>query len=109
VQSALRFGIEPTHPRKHLGWAVFGDTLAGDDLKATGPTGWPISTPDVAAIQANRNRRSGFGRGFDLKLASGIESELLGAQFHFKSLGSFKHMRANSLGVHAGIYGQHIV
>jgi hypothetical protein len=59
----------------------FRNTLTGNDLKASGPTGSPLSTTDVAAIQTDRDGRSGFRRVFDLELASGVESELLGAQF----------------------------
>jgi hypothetical protein len=39
----------------------------------------PLSTTDVAAIQTDRDGRSGFRRVFDFELASGIESELLGS------------------------------
>jgi hypothetical protein len=66
VQSTLRFRIAPTHPCKH-------------HLKATGSTRSPFSTADVATIQTDRDRRSGFGRGFDLELASGIVNELFRA------------------------------
>ena len=78
---------------------LFGNTFTGNDLKASGPTGSPLSTPDVTAIQTDRDGRSGFRRLFDLELASGIESELLGAQFSLESLGGLKHMGANGLAV----------
>jgi hypothetical protein len=44
-----------------------------------------------------------------LELASGIESELLGAQFRLASLCGFKHMHANGLAVQARIDGQHVM
>jgi hypothetical protein len=86
----------------------FRNTLTGNDLKTSGPTGSPLSTTDVAAIQTDRDGRSGFRRVFDLELASGVESELLGAQFRLESLGGFKHMHANGLSVQARIDGQNV-
>jgi hypothetical protein len=61
--------------------------LDGYDFKASSATGSPLSITDVAAIQADRHRWSGIGRRLDLKLTSGIESELLGSQIRFESLG----------------------
>jgi hypothetical protein len=80
VQSPFRLRIDLTHPREYLGRTFFRNTLAGNDLKASGPTGTPLSTTDVAAVQADSDGRSGFRRLFDLKLASGVERELLGAR-----------------------------
>jgi hypothetical protein len=104
-----RLRIDLTHPREYLGATFFRNTLTGDDLKATGPTGSPLSTPDVTAIQTDRDGRSGFRRLFDLELASGIESELLGAPFSLESLGGLKHMGANGLAIQARIDGQHVM
>lgn len=106
-----RFGfhIDLTHPREYLGLTFFRNTLTGNDLKASSPTGSPLSTADVAAIQTDRDGRSGFRRVFDLELASGIEGELLGAQFRLESLGGFKHMHANGLAVQARTDGHHVM
>src|ERR1035437_8749273 len=109
VQSTLGFRIDPPRARKYLGRAFFRNTLTGNDLKTSGPTRSPLSTTDVAAIQTDRDGRSGFRRPFDLELASSIESELLGAQFSFESLGGLKHMGANGLAIQARIDGQHVM
>jgi hypothetical protein len=70
-----------------------------------------IVTPRVEELTACQavGGRSGFRRVFDLELASGIESELLGAQFRLESLGGSKHMHASGLAVQARIDGQHVM
>jgi hypothetical protein len=78
------------------------------EFRDNGPTQPPFSTPDVAAIEARRHRRSRFRRGLDLALAFGIVGELFGAELRFESLGRREHVLSHRLNVKALIDRQHV-
>ena len=109
MQPALGFLIDSAHQSKHLGGALFRDALAGNDLKAAIATRRPIATSDVATVQSHCDRRSRFWRGFDLKLAAGVISELFRPEFGFEPLGSSRDVLAYGLLTHTAIDRQHVV
>jgi hypothetical protein len=108
AQSPFGLRIDLTHPGEYFGAAFLGNALAGDDLKAASSTGTSLSTADVAAIQADRDRRSRFWRRFDLSLASGIENDLLRPQFRLESFRALKHVGSNGLVIQARVDWKHI-
>ena len=109
MQSTLGFRIDSPYPRKHFGRAFFGNTLAGNDLKAARRTGSPLSTTNITAVQADRDGRPGFGRRLDLELASGIVGELFRAEFRFESLSGREHVSSYRLDLKAPIDRENIV
>jgi len=109
TQPTFGFLVDTAYESEDFRNPFFRYALAGDDLKATCPAGRPVAPANVSAVESDRNRRSGFRRGFDVALAAAIVHELFRSDFRLEPISGRHDVLTHGFWVQAGIDRQHIL